>query len=126
MANLWHWIALNWGPLGIGTCIGGAFSLFVWFIPNRKEWKVERQEKAEKRLDSKVLNALADQSLWKGPRPMTGAGILAVRSAEIAQHLKMDNNLVADSLERLADQGRASNQGGTLDNPSPYWLFVPR
>jgi hypothetical protein len=126
MTSLWHWIAVNWGPLGIGTCFGGAFSVFLWFFPNRKEWKAQQQEKAEKRLDSRVHEALGNREIWKGPRAMTGAGFYAVRSDEIAQYLKEDAETVSESLERLKAKGRANKETGTLDDARPIWIYLPR
>ena len=125
MEDLWHLITLHWKDWGIPTISAVAGGVFVWFFPNRKEWREERQAKTEKRIDSKVLKALGNRELWKGPRAMTGAGIPAVRSAEIAEVLNFDEDAVADSLERLAWQGRADKDSGTLDDPRPIWLFVP-
>jgi|ERR1035437_8755338 hypothetical protein len=126
MTNLWHWIALNSGPLGIGTCFGGAFTIFLWFFPNRKEWKVERQAKANLKTDSRVHEALGNRSIWKGSRGMSGAGFYAVRSDEIAEYLKLDPEAVNESLERLRTKGRANKEKGTLDDARPIWIYLPR
>lgn len=45
---------------------------------------------------------------------------------ELADALNLDQDIVADSLERLASKGRVNKEGGILDDPSPIWLFVPR
>jgi hypothetical protein len=126
MTSLWHWIALNWGALGIGTCFGCAFTVFLWFFPNRKEWIAVRREKAERKLDSRVHEALGDRTIWKGSRGMSGAGFPAVRSDEIAEHLELDAEAVNESLERLRAKGRANKGTGTLDDTRPIWIYLPR
>jgi hypothetical protein len=127
MDSIWQWVTghlAQWAiPGGIGIFIGAAFK---WFYPSRKEWLEARQLNRNRKTDIRVLGAIADQSLWKGARGMTGAGIFAVRAAEIAQHLNLDLDHVADSLERLYLKGKVSKVTGTLDDPSPIWLFVPR
>ena len=127
MTNLWHSFVAHWAiPLVswvFGTFVGATFR---WFYPSRKEWKAERRQKTERELDSKALGAIANQSLWKGPRPMTGAGIFAVRTWEIANYLGLDRETAADSLGRLEEAGKVKNDGGTLDDPTPYWHFVVR
>ena len=110
MANFWHWVAVNWGPLGIGACIGGVFSIFVWFKPNYKELKIERQEKAEKKLDAKVLRILGDNQIWK--------------SARIAEVLSVDRENVIESLDRLEMRERVRSDSGTMDDPDRiYWIL---
>jgi hypothetical protein len=126
MENLWHWIVMHWKDWGIAGVFTFVCGVFVWFFPNRKEWREERQAKANSGIDSRVLQALGNCKLWKGPRGKSGAGFPTVRTTEIAEFLKLDADVVADSLERLALQGRVSKNGGTFDDPSPIWLFVPR
>jgi hypothetical protein len=126
MENLWHWIIVHWKSWGINGIVAGASSIITWVLARRREWNEDRQSKAESRIDSKVLHAIGSRELWKGSRAMTGAGIPAVRSAEIAVVLRLDEEVVADSLERLEMRGRVSKDGGTLDDPRPIWLFVPR
>ena len=126
MTQLWHLIVAHWKDWGVPTIAAALGGVFVWFFPNRKEWRQARKERAASKIDSLVLGAISDFSLWKGPRAMTGAGVPAVRASEIAQILHVDYDTVADSLERLYVQGRVNRENGTLDDPSPTWLFVPR
>jgi len=126
MDNPWPFFISHWTQIVawiIGNATGG---IFVWLYPNRKEWREERKVKAEREIDSRVIEALGDFDLWKGPRPMTGAGILAVKSDEIAEHLRLSQDDVADSLERLEARGRATHSGGSLNDPAPWWFVVPR
>jgi hypothetical protein len=126
MTNLWNWISINWGPLSVGTCFAGGFSVFLWFFPNRKEWRAERRVKAEKNLDSKVHEALGNRTIWRGARGMSGAGFYAVRSDEIAEYLGLDAEAVGESLERLRVKGRANKETGTLDDARPIWIYLSR
>jgi len=77
-------------------------------------------------LDAKVLDALAERSLWKGSRPIMGSGESLVRAGEMAERLGLAPDLVADSLERLEAQGKVRRFDGTLANPAPYWTVVRR
>jgi|GEM_PF-5910529 len=122
MINIWSLVS-HLMAAGLGALIAG---IFLWFFPNRKDWAEDRKARREAKIDTQVLRAISDFTLWKGPRGMTGAGIPAVRSAEIADVLRLDNDAVADSLERLYEQGKVRKEGGTLDDPSPMWHFAPR
>jgi len=57
---------------------------------------------------------------------MTGAGFYAVRSDEIAEYLKIEPEAANESLERLRVIGRANKEGGTLADPRPIWIYLPR
>ena len=61
MTNLWHYFLSHWGISLLSWLFGNVTGgVFIWFYPNRKEWKAERQEKAEKKLDADVLRVLGD------------------------------------------------------------------
>lgn len=112
MTNLWRWLSLNWGPLGIGTCLGAclgrAYSVFVWFFPNHKALKEEREIKVKKNLKDEVLRVLSNRQIWK--------------AANIAGTLGEDREAVRDCLEDLVMRGRVYKGGGTFDDPAPdYW-----
>ena len=75
-------------------------------------------------IDAKVLETVANRSLWTTPRPFTGGGELAVRAGEIAEVLSLSPDVVADSFERMETEGKVRQQGGTLSNPAPYWTVA--
>ena len=122
MAKLWNYVLSHWGislcSWLFGNVTGG---VFVWLYPNRKAWKQERREKKEQKIDSRVLTAMADPALWKGSRPMTGAGIRPVKSGEMAEFLELTQEEVANSFERLEEHGRVTRGKGSMDDPSPWW-----
>ncbi len=124
MANIWHWLALNYA--WVAVCLTGAFAAFLWLFPNRKEWGADRQERANFKTDFRVYEALGNRSLWKGARPTNGAGFPQVWCDEIAEYLKLDAEVVHDSLDRLVAQGRAIKQDGTLSDARPRWIYLPR
>lgn len=132
------WIIQQWKLISsIAVVVGG---VVIWTYKARKaradalaaeslrrrEEAVALQVSSAVSVDKEVLQALANTDLWKGPRPMTGGGVPAVRAAEIATHLRLQVDLVADSLERLENDGKVREHGGTLDNPAPYWTIVRR
>jgi len=119
--TIWQWLTIHWKDWGVTGFIAGAASTLTWFLSTRKEWKASSQAKKERALDLRILNALGNRSLWTGPRPFTGGGDVAVRSAELSEFLDIDQEAVIDGLSRLEARGRAKNSGGTLDNPAPYW-----
>jgi hypothetical protein len=80
----------------------------------------------DKSIDSTVMRALEDHSLWSGPRPQTGSGDVAVRADELAEVLDLPIGTVRDSLERLESTGRICNIGGHLSDPSPRWHTLRR
>ncbi len=80
----------------------------------------------EVEIRSEILKALSDNSLWPGPRAMTGGGYPAVRAAELAEYLSMDLDTVADHLEYLEGRGRVNRNSGTFDNHAPQWNVIPR
>jgi hypothetical protein len=127
MEHLWRYFLAHWAiPLAswvLGTTTGG---VFVWFYPNRKEWREEREGSKEKRIDSRVLKAIGDYGLWKGARTMTGAGIPGVRAYEIAEQLDVELEEVANSLSRLELRGMVSMGDGNMNDPRPRWFHVPR
>ena len=124
--HLLRWCIDHWRNWGITTLIASAAAAVTWILARRREWKEAHQVKAEKSVDSRVIRALEDRGLWDGIRPMTGAGDPAVRSAELAEKLSLDYDVVIESLERLETNGRVRNAGGTLDDPAPYWHVLRR
>jgi hypothetical protein len=124
--NILRWCIDHWKGWSIPTIVGSAVTAATWILARRREWKETRRAKAESAVDSRVLGALQDRNLWALPRPFTGAGDMLVRTAEIAEALSLDCDVVIDSLQRLEAQGRVRNAGGTLHNPAPYWHAVHR
>lgn len=96
------------------------------FLRGEGKWTESRKAKAEKTVDSRVIRALEDRSLWTGIRGMTGGGDPIVQSRELAEKLTLDYGVVIESLERLETKGRVRNAGGTLDDPAPYWHVLRR
>jgi len=118
--NLLRWCIEHWKLWGLPTItVSSVIAAGGWILAVRKR-------RREAQLDVKVIRAMEDRSLWRSSRPMTGAGVIAMRSAEIAEVLSADCDAVADSLERLESRGRVRNAGGTLDNPAPYWHVLRR
>lgn len=128
MTNLLHWMAAQWAGLGIGGGVGVILGkAFDWWLPSRKELREERKVKLERKIDASVFQVPSTgQGVLKGARPMTGSGSPAIRTDEIAGILKLDHDVVADSLDRLESKGKARCAGGTTDNPSPYWHILYR
>src|ERR1017187_5634303 len=123
MTGLWH--SLGFG--GIGLMIGASIGpVFRWFYPDRKAWTAERQAKLEKEIDRRVMQALENRELWKGPRPTTGSGDKAVRADELAEALSLKDEEVSDSLERLESRGRIDNARGNFMDPTPRWRSTRR
>lgn len=77
-------------------------------------------------IDEWVMKALEDNTLWKGQRPMTGSGDMAVRADELAEYFGLDSDDVNESLERLEQKGRVENIGGHLSDPTPRWHTTRR
>jgi hypothetical protein len=121
-----RWCIDHWKAWGIPTIVTSVVGAGTWLLARRKEWNETRRANAEKELDSKVFKALQNRDLWNSRRGMTGAGDPLVRSAELAQTLRLDCDTVNDSLERLEARGRVRNAGGTLDNSAPYWHILHR
>lgn len=120
---MWHWIV----PGSIGAVIGsGATEAFRWMYPSRKEWTAARQAKTTKEIDRRVIEALENRTLWKGPRPITGSGDVAVRADELAGVLSLSEEDVADSLDRLESQDRVENAGGEMSDPRSRWFSTRR
>ena len=126
MENLWHQFISHWRAWGINGIVAGAASTITWLLARRKEWKQGRREKTERQLDSAVPKALGNRDLWRGPRVQTGAGMWGVKSDEMAEYLKRDQDEVADAFERLEARGRVSRGGGSMMDPAPWWFIVPR
>ena len=119
MANIWHWLSTNWGPLGIGAgvgyCLGAVFNVFKWRYSSWADWKSERQERAPKKIDSKVLQI------------MRGFNDSCIRSSsEIARAVSMKADDVADSLKRLESSKLLKSYEGTCDDPGPGWTIAYR
>ena len=127
MENSWNWIAAHWGTWVISGAFGFAGGMlggtFKWFYPSRMDWSESRTRRAQAKIDSKVLTAISDYDLWKSSRPMTGAGIPAVRAEEIAEAISLDLDSVADGLERLGQRGLVRKSESSVP---PYWWHVPR
>jgi hypothetical protein len=70
--------------------------------------------------------ALQNRALWKGPRAQTGAGMWGVKSDEMATHLRLDQDAVADGFERLEARGRVTRGNGAMNDPAPWWFILPR
>src|SRR5579864_3487444 len=99
VGNLLRWCIEHWRSWGIPTIVGSGVAAGTWLLTRRKEWKEARQTKADSAVDSKVIQTLQDRDLWCGPRRvMTGAGDPGVRSAEIAEALSLDRDVVIESL----------------------------
>lgn len=124
--NFFRWGVERWQSWGIPTVVAGIAASVTWFLARRTEWKEARRAKADSAVDFQVFRALQNRDLWGASRPMTGAGDRLVRSVELAEALSLDCDVVADSLERLEAKGRVKNEGGTLDNPAPYWFALHR
>jgi hypothetical protein len=109
MTNLRHWIALNWGPLSIVACLtagaGGVYKLFLWFFPNRKEWKEQHRMKIETEIDAAIIEAMRNKATWEklGKAHILGHDWLA--ASEIAAVTEMKVEDVEAGLERLAFKG---------------------
>lgn len=71
----------------------------------------ERRAKAEKNIDAQVLQALGNS---------------VMNSRQIAESLGLDQDDVADSLERLEARGKAKRSSGTFSDPAPSWLLLHR
>lgn len=121
---VYQWLTIHWKEWGIKGFVAASASAITWTFAARKEWKASRQAKKDRAVDLKVLEALGNRSLWTGSRPFTGGGDVAVRSAELSEHLAIDQESVIESLSRLEMRGRARNSGGTLDGPAPYWHIL--
>lgn len=124
--HLLRWCIEHWKNWGITTVVASAAATGTWMLSRRREWQEARKAKAEKRVDSRLVRALEDRTLWAGIRGMTGGGDPLVRSAELAEKLSLDYEVVLESLERLEAKGRVRNAGGTLDDPAPYWHVLCR
>lgn len=108
MTNPWQWIV----PGSIGAVIGSIITeLFRWFYPNRKEWRAERQAKAEKSNDTKIISAMSNGWSWTAEQ-------LAATC-----HIKLD--VVDESIDRLEAKGRIKKIPATL-SPVTSWFLVPR
>jgi hypothetical protein len=111
MTNPWDSFIAHWA-IPVASWIFGTFmgATFRWFYPSRKEWKEERREKAERKMDADVLRALA--------------GGVILTSAWIADGMKAEREQVIESLDRLEHKGRVQSDSGTMDNPARvYWIL---
>jgi hypothetical protein len=122
MTNVWNWIVVNWGPLGIGTGIGaaltGIFNLLKWKYPSGTEWKRARLDLKNKALDARIIQALYEHGNWRSSRGMTGAGMPLTRISELAIHLNVDRDAVEESLSRLEVRRRVGTSHGD-------WFPIP-
>lgn len=124
--HFFQWVVKESNSWGITAFVASAASTATWIVARRREWKEARRVKFERKIDSKVLEALGNPSQSTQPRPMTGTGIPLVRAAEIAEQLSLNLEAVGDSLERLEARSRVVRSGGTFDNPAPYWQITLR
>lgn len=111
MKELLHVWGIRGIIFGLGSFTG---AVFMWFYPSRKEWVAERRAKAEKKTDAQVLQVLGE------------IGNAMMNSRQIAESLKLDQEEVADSLERLEAKGRVKRNSGTYNNPVPSWFILDR
>jgi hypothetical protein len=120
--NFWHWLVVNWSPLGIGAvlggCVGFGFNVFKWFVPSRADLMRGRIEAERKELDDNVFGSLLDSDLRRSSRGMTGGGMPLTLASEIANHLRIDLEDVEDSLMRLEGRGRVKKQ-------RQWWFVIP-
>jgi hypothetical protein len=116
MTTIWHWITLNWGRFGIGAILIAlvpfALKVFKWKYPSASAWTGDMQEKEDRELDSRVLEALANRDTPRRSRGQTGSGMPLTRVLELAEYLKADRNAVEDSLTRLGMRRRVSSSYG--------------
>lgn len=133
LGRFFAWCMNHWSQLGTPALLVGMGGLFKWLYPSRKDWADERRakaartrEKAERDVDSKIISALNDRTIWTGAVSVTGAGYAAVRATQIAEVMILDRQIVVDSLERLEVQGRVRKGGGTFSDPAPYWTIIHR
>jgi hypothetical protein len=120
--NLWHWLIVNWNPLGIGAilggCIGFGFNVFKWFVPSRADLLRGKREDERKELDASVFGSLLDLDLPRSTGGMTGGGMPLTLASEIANYLKVELEDVEDSLVRLEDRRRVKRE-------RQWWFVVP-
>lgn len=84
----------------------------------REATRERRLAKRRKQTDAAVLEALNNAGDWAGSgHPMTGAGFIAVKPDEIAEHLGMPISAVQSSLRRLRAVEKVAQSEGT-----PYWF----
>lgn len=124
--GLLRWCIDHWKVWGIGSIIGGGVAFVGWYSTQRKNWKEARTAKAHRAIDGKVIKLLQTHDGWKNWHPITGAGDIQVRSAEIAERASLDQEEVIESLERLEAKGRVKRVDGTSDNPAPRWQIIHR
>ena len=122
LENLWHWLVVNWSPLGIGAvlggCVGFGFNVFKWFVPSRADLMRGREEAKTKKIDASVFNSLLDPKLPRSSHGISGRGLPLTRASEIATHLEIELDAVEDSLMRLEDRGRVDKDYG-------LWFAIP-
>lgn len=120
--NLWHWLVVNWSPLGIGAilggCVGFGFNVFKWFVPSRADLMRGKRETERKDFGGEVFGALLDEDLPRSSRGMTGRGMPLTLASEIANDLEVELENVEDSLRRLEDRGRVRKE-------RQWWFVVP-
>jgi hypothetical protein len=122
-----HWRVAHWGRIAAVIAILGGIGGFIkWVRPLVKEFLEWRRERNNSRVDSRVMQALENRSIWTGPRPRTGAGDAPIRADELAGILSLSVDGVNDSLERLEAAGRVRNVGGNLSDPTPRWHTLRR
>jgi multidrug efflux pump subunit AcrA (membrane-fusion protein) len=86
----------------------------------REATRDRRLAKRRKQTDAAVLEALSSGRDWAGSgHPMTGAGFIAVKPNEIAEHLGMLVSAVQSSLRRLRAVDKVAKSGETS-----YWFVL--
>jgi hypothetical protein len=125
MEDIGHWLVDHWTAWSIPTVVAGAIATGSWILARSKEWKASRQDKAEKKIDARVFEALENNALWPQNRPLV-VGYLVVWAQEIADHLSLDKDVVYDSLERLQARGKVRKTDGNMQDPAPRWHVIRR
>ena len=117
MSNVWHTAVDHIGTVtisGIAGFMGGLVaSVFRWRWPSWKEWQEERQAKRDKATDARVMELLE------------GIGSSTMFAVEISEKLRLDEQAVRDSLDRLQMRGRVGMGDPTFKSPA-CWFSLHR
>lgn len=117
MDGTWHAIVSDlgkWTVSGIAGFIGGLIaSVFRWRWPSWKELQEERREKRANETDARIMELL------------DGIGSSVIVAVEISQELRLEEQTVRDSLDRLEMRGRVRMGGPSFDSPA-CWFSLHR